>query len=367
MLTFNQSKCCTIGLELELQLINKKTFNLANCIQTILALKNLSQLPCIIKPEITKNNLEINSSVHTSIHDLLDELRNMRDKFNDLLNTTDYAVCGGGTHPFHDWKNSEIYPATHYQEIEEKYGYLAKQDTIFGMHIHIGCTSGDDVIYLCHMLSMYVPHLLALSASSPYFREVDTSYHSTRTNISSSFPTAGPLPPFMNWQDFENYFLIMQKHDVIKSINDFYWDIRPQGKFGTAEIRVFDMPLTLEKVCSIAAFVQALSQSLLAEKIKFSPSELYLFYHHNKYQSARYGFQATYIHPISKEHFTLKQHFLETLQKIQGSLDQKFFSLLEKQIIEENNDAALLRKTYQEKNCFKHLVRNQMSLWNEHA
>ena len=364
MSSFKKSEFNTIGVELELQLINKTTFNLVNGIQSILAHKDIQSLPCIIKPEITKNNLEINSSVHQSVHALHDELLNMRNELNHILMQTEYAVCGGGTHPFQDWKNSEIYPSDHYRLVEKKYGYLAKHDTIFGMHIHIGCRTGEEAIYLCHALSMYVPHLIALSASSPFFREVDTSYQSSRTNISSSFPTTGHISPFQTWEKFLEYVELLKTHQVIEAVNDFYWDIRPQTKFGTVEIRIFDMPLTIEKVCMIVAFVKALSQYLIVEKIPMPLNELYIFYNYNKYQSARYGFNAIYIDPLTNEHFNLKNHLLITLYQIKEIIDDPFYALLKSQIMLENNDAKWLRDIFQEQNCFKKLVDNQINIWS---
>ena len=365
MLQFNASEPLTVGLELELQLINSQTFNLANCVQSILAHKDILKLPCMIKPEVTKNNLEINSSVHSSISSLYKELMTMRNKLNVILAETNHSVCGGGTHPFHDWKSSEIYPSKHYRDVEKKYGYLAKQDTIFGMHIHVGCSSGDDAIYLCHILSMYVAHFIALSASSPYFREVDTDYCSSRTNMSSSFPTSGVIPALNNWEDFSNYFFLLQKHNVIETINDIYWDIRPQTKFGTVEIRIFDMPLTIEKACSIAAFVKGLCKYHLSHKKDFSSHQLYTFYNYNKYQSAKNGFEANYLHPIDHQHFKLKDHILKTLSEIQPYIEEPSLTLLRSQVNLLNNDAAWLRKTYSEHNCYKKLVSHQIDLWNQ--
>lgn len=364
MLEFKVSESLTIGVELELQLINCDTFNLVNCIQSILAHKDLHRLPCIVKPEVTKNNLEINSSVHHTISTLYKELVEMRNELNTLLAQTGYTVCGGGTHPFQDWKSSEIYPSKHNLEVEKKYGYLAKQDTIFGMHIHIGCTSGDEAIYLCNILSMYVPHLIALSASSPYFREVDTHYHSSRINISSSFPTSGVMPALDNWNDFSNYFSLLQQHKVIEIINDIYWDIRPQSNLGTVEIRVFDMPLTIDKACNIAAFVQGLCKHLLIQKSSFLSKDLYTFYNYNKYQSAKNGFNATYIHPISHIHYNLKDHMLTTLIDLKPYLEEYYFSSLRSQISMLSNDSVYLRKKYSEENCYRQLVNHQVELWN---
>jgi carboxylate-amine ligase len=104
------------------------------------------------------------------------------------------AIAGGGTHPFQKWSDRQIYPTERFLSVSEKYGFLAKQFTVFGQHVHVGCTSADDAIYLTHALIRYVPHVIALAASSPFYQGVDTAFDSSRLSVVNAFPLSGTMP-----------------------------------------------------------------------------------------------------------------------------------------------------------------------------
>src|SRR5690606_31979681 len=128
---------------------------------------------------------------------------------------------------------------------------LAKQFTVFGQHIHVGCGSGDDAIYLVHALARYVPHFIALSASSPFSQGVDTAFDSSRLNAIAAFPLSGSMPFVQSWDELNAYVAKMYRFRIIGSMKDFYWDIRPKPEYGTIEIRVCDTPLTVERAAAL--------------------------------------------------------------------------------------------------------------------
>ena len=152
-------------------------------------------------------------------------------------------VAGGGSHPFHDWADRRIFPTGRFRSILERYGYLAKQFTVFGQHIHVGCPGGDDAVYLIHMLTRYVPHFIALSAASPFYQGEDTQFQSSRLTSINAFPLAGHMPFVRDWAEFLEYYDKMRGFGIVASMKDFYWDIRPKPEYGTVEIRVCDTPL----------------------------------------------------------------------------------------------------------------------------
>lgn len=144
--------------------------------------------------------------------------------------------------------------------LAEMYGYLARQYTVFGQHIHVGVKNGDEAIALTRRLSAYAPHLIAMSGSSPYSEGIDTLFACSRLNAANSFPLSGHMPPeIIDWYGFEVHMSQPYSFGLAESIKDLYWDIRPKPEFGTVEVRVCDMPLTIERACQIAAFVQALT------------------------------------------------------------------------------------------------------------
>jgi len=183
------------------------------------------------------------------------------------------------------------------EHIHDLYGYLAKQFTVFGQHIHIGCDSGDTAVRMAHLFSRYIPHFIALSASSPFFQGVDTFFASSRLNSVSAFPLAGHLPFVADWAGFTGYFEQMRELHVVESMKDFYWDIRPKPEFGTIEIRVCDTPLTLERAAALATYARALARYLM-EKRPIEPSQdVYRVYGYNRFLACRFGLDAEIIDP----------------------------------------------------------------------
>src|SRR3970040_699016 len=177
-------------------------------------------------------------------------------------------VSGSGSHPFHDWADRRIYPNERFRYVVERYGYLAKQFTVFGQHIHVGCPGGDEAIYLTHMLTRYVPHFIALSAASPFYQGEDTSFQSSRLTAVSAFPLAGHMPFVADWAQFTDYCGGMKQCGIVASMKDFYWDIRPKPEYGTIEIRVCDTPLTVGRAAQLAAYAQALAAYYPAERAR---------------------------------------------------------------------------------------------------
>jgi glutamate---cysteine ligase / carboxylate-amine ligase len=124
---------------------------------------------------------------------------------------------------------------------------------VFGQHIHVGCESGDDALFLLHSLNRYVPHFIALSASSPFFQGSDPPFNSARLNSVFAFSLGGRAPFLLRWVDFESeYFAKMETMGIVKSMKDFYWDIRPKPEYGTIELRACDTPLTVERAAALA-------------------------------------------------------------------------------------------------------------------
>ena len=176
------------------------------------------------------------------------------------------AIAGGGTHPFQHWSEQKIYDAPRFNYLSDLYGYLAKQFTIFGQHVHIGCSGPNEALYLMHKLSRYIPHFIALSATSPFVQGHDTGFSSARLNSVFTFPMSGRAPFILNWEDFVQFFDRMVSTGVVKSMKDFYWDIRPKPEFGTIEIRVCDTPLTIEIAAAIVCYIQTMSCYIMAEQ-----------------------------------------------------------------------------------------------------
>jgi carboxylate-amine ligase len=311
---FAKSESLTFGVELELQLVSLSDFDLAHASPDLLHLLSKKPFPGNVTPEITESMIEINSSVQTAHGPLLDELRDIRDTLVAAGDKLNIGICGGGTHPFQHWSERKIFPKPRFQELSSLYGYLAKQFTIFGQHVHIGCSSGDDAMFLLHSLSRYVPHFIALSASSPFVQGRDTLFDSARLNSVFAFPMSGRAPFTLSWDDFEHvYFAKMEGTGIIKSMKDFYWDIRPKPEFGTIELRVCDTPLTVERAAALAGYLQALCRHLLERREPAPVEDDYLVYTYNRFQACRFGLDGGITHPKTYQTVSLREDILHTL------------------------------------------------------
>src|SRR5262245_39607795 len=263
---FKSSEPLTLGVELELQLVNTRDYNLTRGASDLLAAVAKAKHPGEIKPEITESMIEICTSVctgHAQVRAELDAIRKIVAVAAAKLNL---GVAGGGTHPFQKWSERRIYDTPRFKRVSELYGYLAKQFTVFGQHIHVGVPSGDDAVYLLHAMSRYIPHFIALSASSPFSQGIDTAFDSSRLNNINAFPLSGTMPFVRDWAEFNAYFDNMRDLKVVESMKDFYWDIRPKPEFGTIEIRVCDTPLTVGKAAALGAYAQALARHLMLDR-----------------------------------------------------------------------------------------------------
>jgi carboxylate-amine ligase len=315
-LEFTASEPLTVGIELELQLVRPHDLDLARGAGDLLARLERRKLPGAVKPEITESMIELNSSVHARCSSLLQELQVMRDALVEAAGALNLRISGGGSHPFHNWADRRIFPTERFQAVLERYSYLAKQFTVFGQHIHIGCRNGDDAIYLAHMLTRHVPHFIVLSAASPFYQGEDTSFQSSRLTAVSAFPLAGHIPFVHDWAELVDYFCRMRDFGIVKSMKDFYWDIRPKPEYGTIEIRVFDTPLTVERAAALSGFVQALASWFLHEQPFVPQEDDYMVYTYNRFQACRFGLEAVYVEPSTGEHMPLREHIAATLRRI---------------------------------------------------
>lgn len=364
---FKLSDEATIGIELEFQIINPSTFGLVSRARDLMHDIKESAYKKWIKPEITQSMIEINSSIHHSPKSMLDDLSDLQSFLLKQGEKLTICFCGGGTHPFQKWALQKIYPNKRFKNLSRQYRHLTKQATVFGQHIHIGCKSGDDAVYLTHAMGRYVPHLMALSASSPFYQGKDTHFHSARSTIFNAFPLSGVMPYLLNWNEFSHYFNKMRDMKIIATMKDFYWDIRPKPEFGTIEIRVCDTPLTIKKAVQLAAYAQALGSYLLNEKPLTIKPELYYFYSYNRFQASRYGFEGELILYDTLKSQIIYDDILETIEKIQPYAKQfdseDFILALKNDVINKQNDARVIRELMRETNSLPQVVREQCRIW----
>ena len=370
-LDFAKSEALTFGVELELMVLNTRDYNLTRGASDLLNRLEKVDNPGEVKPEITESMIEVNSAVHHRYPELLMELRRTRDAIVAEAGKLNLAIAGGGAHPFHTWSDRRIFDTERFQRVSQLYGYLAKQFTVFGQHIHIGVASGDDAVYLTHHLGRYIPHFIALSAASPYYQGEDTHFETSRLHAVSAFPLAGHMPECTTWAEFNRYFDSMAGFGIVTSMKDFYWDIRPKPEYGTVEIRICDTPLTVEEAAQLAAYAQTLSADLLRNRRTDAIAPLYLVYGYNRFQASRFGYQAQIADPLAGErtHVKLGDDVVATITRLEGlarELDTwEALEAMRSRVRSEVNGAKWLRERFSETKSLSDVVRHQATRWRE--
>ena len=358
---FGKSAALTLGVELELQLVNTHNYDLAPYAEDMLRLMKKTPLPGAVVPEMTSSMIEISTGICQSPSEVLGQLTQIRDALVKSADKLNIAVVGGGTHPFQQWHERRIYDKPRFKELSELYGYLSKQFTIFGQHVHVGCPDADTALLTLHRMSRYIPHFIALSASSPFVQGQDTAFDSARLNSVFAFPLSGRAPFALTWADFAVYFDKMTRTGVVKSMKDFYWDIRPKPEFGTIEIRVFDTPLTVTRAAALSAFVQSLAAWFMQDQPFMPQEDDYLVYTYNRFQACRFGLDAAYVDPGTGQHMQLREHILQTFRRVETHAERlgcaSFLHMLQSSVSRGENDARWLRERQGEEALLAEVVR----------
>jgi carboxylate-amine ligase len=367
MLEFNNSTPLTMGVELELQIVNRRDYNLTRGSDDLLQIINKTAHGYDIKPEITESMIEIATSVHTDHTAMLAEFRAMRALLVSAADKLNLGLAGGGAHPFQHWEDQRIYPADRYRLVSELYGYLAKQFTVYGQHIHIGCANGDEAMRLSHLLARYIPHFIAMSASSPFYQGVDTTFQSSRLTSINAFPLSGTMPFLTDWDAFNAYFNKMAQLGIVASMKDFYWDVRPKPEYGTVEIRVCDTPLTIETAVALGAYAQTLSKYFFAQRSLQPQQDTYLTYSYNRFQACRFGLSGTLIDPAGGPQATITDDILHTFTML-GDVAQELgtsdaLEHLRQRVLNGESDAGWLRANHEQSGSLSDVVRRQSAVW----
>jgi len=366
-MTFSTSAPLTMGVELELQVIDRRTGDLTRGASDLIHLVERKPFPGDIKPEITESMVEISTDVHTEFGPLRDQLRSMRDSLVVAADKLDLRLAGGGAHPFQHWSQRKIFDRPRFRHVAGLYGYLAKQFTVFGQHVHIGCADGTSAMRLLHSLGRYVPQFIALAACSPYYQGVDSSFDCSRLNTVFAFPLSGRAPFVTDWEGFESYFGKMRALGVVESMKDFYWDIRPKPEYGTIEVRVFDTPLTVDRAAELAGYLQAICAWLLDTHARPASEDVYLTYSYNRFQACRFGLEGQVIDAVGGAIVPLHQDVLATVAKVRPYAERLNGTLaleaIESIVRVYGNHARRQRETYGRSQSLAEVILDSALYW----
>ncbi|MAT69275.1 MAG: glutamate--cysteine ligase [Planctomycetaceae bacterium] len=313
----------TIGIELELGIVDRQTMALANSFAALARQLKADGNPSY-KPELKQSVLEINTDVCDSVAEAEDDLRAKIIEVQQAADALGLGLWWGGSHPFSKWKDQLTTPTERYESLVELLQELAQRLVTFGLHVHVGVDSGDKAVMICDRILRHLPVLLALSTSSPFWEDRRTGLHSYRTKVMEGLPTAG-LPPLMrNWSEYVWLVNHMVDTGFINSVRELWWDVRPHHRFGTVEVRVCDMPGNLDDVLALAALIQCLVQALSDEidEGTYQHDCHPMMVRQNKWRAARYGIDAKLVDTYTFEVQSVPVALDRLLEKLAGTATQ---------------------------------------------
>ena len=292
--TFGEGEPYTLGVEEEYMLLDGDTLDLVQHVETVLAATAGHELETQVNPELMQSVLEIATPVCRTAADVDAELRKLRAYVTGLAHAQGLRVGSAGTHPFSLFERQRITARDRYRHLVDQLQYVARRELIFGLHIHVAVDDAEKAIQIVNGLLSHLPALLALSASSPFWRGQPTGLASSRQMVFAAFPRSGPPPRFRDYADYAEVVGRLEKTGCIADYTHIWWDIRLHPRFGTVEIRVCDAVTRLEDAVALAAFCQSLVK-LYSERYDRGdeiPSYHRILTTENKWLAARYGLEA---------------------------------------------------------------------------
>lgn len=280
----------TLGVEEEYQIVDAETRDLRSYVSRLVE-DGRAVLRERVRPELHQSMVEVGTGVCTSIHEVRAELTEMRGELNRMARQGGMRIAAAGTHPFSDWKTQQITDLQRYHGIVEDLQDVARANLIFGLHIHVGIRNKETAIALANQVRYFLPHLLALSSSSPFWLGRETGQASTRALIFKRFPRTGIPDTFESYGQYREFVDLLVQTQCIDDGKRIWWDVRVHHQFDTVEIRICDMPTNLEHTIRLVALVQALMAQLY---LLHQRNQSWRYYHpclieENKWRAGRYG------------------------------------------------------------------------------
>jgi carboxylate-amine ligase len=352
----------TIGVEEEFQIIDPTTCELRSHVMQLVSAASPSIVEQV-KHEMHQSIVETGTKICESVSELRIEMHRTRGELVAAAERADLQVAAAGTHPFSSWIDQVITPGERYQNIVEELQQLARSLLIFGMHVHVAMPDKQTTIDMMNMVRYFLPHLLALSTSSPFWMGRDTGLKSYRTTVFRRFPRTGVPEQFESWSAYENFINLLVRLNCIDNGKKIWWDVRPHPTFGTLEFRMFDVITKVEEAVAIAALTQAIVVKL--HKL-YKRNMSYRNYgraliEENKWRAARYGIEGKLIDFGKEAEVPMRELAAELLEFVDDVVDELGSrSAVEyvHTILNEGTSAERQLRVYQQTGDLKAVVRH---------
>ncbi|MEZ6118054.1 MAG: YbdK family carboxylate-amine ligase [Pirellulaceae bacterium] len=364
-LVFEKSEYPTIGVELELGLVDSQSMELTSRINDLL-FRLPPDIKERVKPELMQCCVEINTSICHDVKAVDTELTRLAHAVQSVADGLGIRLWWGATHPFSMWQDQRVTPSERYEDLVMLLQEMARRLITFGLHVHIGVDSGDKAVMICDRIMQHLPTLLALTCSSPYWEGRDTGLFSYRSKIMEGLPTAG-LPSLMrNWSEYTWLINHLVDTGFINTIREIWWDVRPHHRFGTVEVRICDMPGSLDDVLAVTALIQCLVKSLSDEidEGTYQHDCHPMIVRQNKWRACRFGNQAPLVNSFTFEVETVGDIVRRMIRELEPTAHELgcWEYLQRNQQIADGEGWAYRQRRMQDQSCAREMV-DQLT-WN---
>jgi carboxylate-amine ligase len=349
----------TVGIEEELMILDPESFALASGSEELV--KECAD-PDHVKPELLESVLEICTSPAAGVAEAGEELRALRARVCSTAERLGLRIGSAGTHPFAMWEDQRVTGQERYRDLVSALRFVARQEIIFGLHVHVGLDDPDKAIHVTNGMRLHVPLLLALSANSPFWRAQSTGLASTRMPIFRAFPRVGMPPTYADWDDFAQRIDFLVEAGAIDDYTYLWYDVRPHPNLGTVEIRAMDAQTRVEHTLGLAALIQAMVRELAEDfdaggSTADHPIEIL---DENRWLAARHGLEGELVDLPLTRRIATREHARRVLERLEPHA-QDLGSAAELEgiadLIERGNGAHRQRVVYEANQDFAEVVR----------
>jgi carboxylate-amine ligase len=363
-ITFHTSKPFSLGVEIEFQIIDSKNLNLVPRAPDLLAQvpKNLQER---IKPEFIRSMLEVNTEVCSTMSQVRDNMTKLIRQVEKLAEKNGCLLFASSLHPFARHNEQELTDHPRYTRIMADLQLVGRRFITQGLHVHVGMSNRDTAIRVADSIRLFLPILLALTSSSPYYEGIDTGLHSYRAKLFEALPLAGMPDQLESWEKYLEMVKLLTSTGIITSVRDLWWDVRPHPDFGTIEIRICDLPSTFTEILAIVALIQGLVADLAVSDRHLNPNMQVL--KSNKWQAARYGLAGTFVYPLLQKRISMQDAAGELFAKVVPAMEKlgtdHYLDDLQ-HIVKSGTSADLQRKIFTEKKKYSAIIKElQPRFW----
>jgi carboxylate-amine ligase len=353
----------TLGVETEVQLLDVHTLRLVPRAPDLIEMLPNSRL----MKEMFRSTVELVTGVCPNVQTVHKELREILLEITQAGSGMGLRFASTGTHPVADYNNRILTASSRYKALLDRNQWLIKRMAVYGLHVHIGMLDGDSCIRFNNFFLHFIPHLIALSASSPFWKGRDTGLAASRPTVYEAHPTSG-LPVIVNnWKEFNKLYSILIRTGSIQSMKDVWWDMRPSPDLGTLEIRICDSPATLLELESITALIHMLALWFQDHSTDFiqrhTLKPLDWVMRENKWRAIRFGTEAEIISQETFEKIKLSDQlffWLDRLQPYAQNLGYEKYIMCLGDIIVKGNSTTRQRKVMAETQDIMQVVRHNI-------